>query len=208
MRNYYVKSVTSFYAAIIKPLEANTIKFLSRLEICDRLGTHKPYVKIMYCPFCNASDTKVLDSRLIREGNQTRRRRQCPVCKERFTTYETAELTLPRIIKRDGRRAPFSEEKLRAGMLRSLEKRPVSVEQIETAIARILRKVMTSSEREIPSSQVGEWVMEELHQLDQVAYVRFASVYRCFQDIDEFRKEITRLTRHARKSKTKCNHRS
>src|SRR5476651_574339 len=155
----------------------------------------------MYCPFCHASDTKVIDSRLIREGNQTRRRRECPACKERFTTYEAAELSLPRVIKRDGRRIPFSEEKLRAGMLRALEKRPVSVEQIETAIARIFRKAMTSGEREIPSPQVGEWVMEELHQLDQVAYVRFASVYRCFQDIDEFRREISRLTRHAKRTK-------
>jgi len=157
----------------------------------------------MYCPFCNTGDTKVIDSRLIREGNQTRRRRECPSCKERFTTYEAAELTLPRLIKRDGRRAPFNEEKLRAGMLRALEKRPVSMEQIETAIARILRKVMTSGEREIPSSQIGEWVMEELHQLDQVAYVRFASVYRCFQDIDEFRREISRLTRHAKRTKSR-----
>lgn len=156
----------------------------------------------MYCPFCNADDTKVIDSRLMREGNQTRRRRECPSCKERFTTYEVAELSLPRIIKRDGRRSPFSEEKLRGGMLRSLEKRPVSVEQIETAIARIIRKAMTSGEREIPSSMIGEWVMEELHSLDQVAYVRFASVYRCFQDIDEFRREISRLTRYAKRTKT------
>lgn len=157
----------------------------------------------MYCPFCNADDTKVIDSRLVREGNQTRRRRECPECKERFTTYEVAELSLPRLIKRDGRRAPFSEEKLRAGILRALEKRPVSVEQVETAIARIKRKAMTSGEREIPSSQIGEWVMEELHQLDQVAYVRFASVYRCFQDIDEFRREISRLTRYAKRTKSK-----
>lgn len=160
----------------------------------------------MYCPFCNADDTKVIDSRLIREGNQTRRRRECPDCKERFTTYEVVELSLPRVIKRDGRRALFSEEKLRAGMLRALEKRPVSVEQVETAIARIIRKARTSGEREIPSSQMGEWVMEELHQLDQVAYVRFASVYRCFQDIDEFRREISRLTKHAKRTKTKPNH--
>ena len=157
----------------------------------------------MYCPFCCAEDTKVIDSRLIREGNQTRRRRECPDCKERFTTYESAELTLPRIIKRDGRRAPFNLEKLRAGMLRALEKRPVSIEQIETSIARILRKAIISGEREVPSSQLGEWVMEELHLLDQVAYVRFASVYRCFQDIDEFRKEITKLTRHAKRTKSK-----
>jgi transcriptional repressor NrdR len=157
----------------------------------------------MYCPFCQTGDTKVIDSRLIREGNQTRRRRECPECEERFTTYETAELSLPRVIKRDGRRAPFSEEKLRSGMLRALEKRPVSVEQIETAIVHIIRKAMTSGEREIPSPHIGEWVMEELHQLDQVAYVRFASVYRCFQDIDEFRREISRLTRHAKRIQTK-----
>jgi len=161
----------------------------------------------MYCPFCHAEDTKVVDSRLFREENQTRRRRECPDCKERFTTYESAELSLPRIIKSDGRRAPFSEEKLRSGMLRALEKRPVSAEQIEAAIARLKRKAMTAGEREMPSSQLGEWVMEELHQLDQVAYVRFASVYRCFQDIDEFRKEISRLTRHAKtKRKRKQNH--
>jgi len=154
----------------------------------------------MYCPLCNTSDTKVIDSRLIRDGNQTRRRRECPNCKERFTTYETAELSLPRIIKRDGRRMPFSEQKLRAGMLRALEKRPVATEQIETAITRILRKAV-NNEREISSLQLGEWVMEELHQLDQVAYVRFASVYRCFQDINEFRREITKLTRHAKRTK-------
>lgn len=157
----------------------------------------------MYCPFCNACDTKVIDSRLIREGNQTRRRRECPDCKERFTTYESAELSLPRIVKRDGRRAPFNEDKLRAGFLRAMEKRPVSIEQIETAIVRIIRKAMTSGEREIPSSYIGEWVMEELHQLDQVAYVRFASVYRSFQDIDEFRREISRLTRYAKRTETK-----
>ena len=159
----------------------------------------------MYCPFCNAGDTKVIDSRLIREGNQTRRRRECPDCKERFTTYESAELSLPRVIKRDGRRAPFNEDKLRAGMLRAMEKRPVSIEQIETAIVRIIRKAMTSGEREIPSSHMGEWVMEELHQLDQVAYVRFASVYRSFQDIDEFRREISRLTRYAKRTETKSH---
>ena len=159
----------------------------------------------MYCPFCNASDTKVIDSRLVREGNQIRRRRECPDCKERFTTYEVAELTLPRLIKRDGRRVQFSEEKLRAGMMRALEKRPVSAEQIETALARIIRQAMTKGEREIPSSQIGEWVMEALHQLDQVAYVRFASVYRSFQDIEEFRKEISRLTRHGKRTQDKSN---
>lgn len=175
--------------------------------ISDKLWSRTILVesKAMYCPFCNASDTKVIDSRLMREGNQTRRRRECPDCKERFTTYETAELSLPRVIKRDGRRVPFSEDKLRAGVLRALEKRPVSVEQVETALARILRKAMTSGEREVPSPQIGEWVMEELHQLDQVAYIRFASVYRCFQDIDEFQREISRLNKHAKRTEPKSN---
>jgi transcriptional repressor NrdR len=150
----------------------------------------------MYCPFCNSADTKVIDSRLIREGNQTRRRRECPDCEERFTTYESAELSLPRVIKRDGRRVPFSEEKLRNGISKALEKRPVSVEEIETALVRIKRKTMTSGNREIQASQIGAWVMDELYQLDQVAYVRFASVYKCFQDIDEFRKEISKIMRH------------
>lgn len=147
----------------------------------------------MYCPFCNANDTKVTDSRLIREGNQVRRRRECLVCKERFTTYESAELALPRIIKRDGRRDIFNEEKLRAGILRALEKRPISLEQVENAISHILHKARACGEREIQSQQMGEWVMEELHKLDHIAYVRFASVYRSFQDIKEFHEEIRKL---------------
>lgn len=147
----------------------------------------------MYCPFCNSADTKVIDSRLIREGNQTRRRRECPDCQERFTTYESAELSLPRVIKRDGRRVLFSEQKLRDGFSKALEKRPVSIEDIETAIVRIKRKIMINGNREIQSSQIGAWVMEELYQLDKVAYVRFASVYYSFQDIDEFRKVITKI---------------
>lgn len=155
----------------------------------------------MYCPFCNTEDTKVIDSRLIREGNQTRRRRECPKCNERFTTYETAELSLPRIIKRDGTRSVFSEDKLRAGMMRALEKRPVSMDQVEASLAKIIRKATTSGDRELDSSKIGEWVMDELHQLDQVAYVRFASVYRSFEDISEFQKEISRLTKHAKQSK-------
>ena len=159
----------------------------------------------MYCPFCQAIDTKVIDSRLLREGNQTRRRRECPECKERFTTYETADLSLPRIVKRDGRRAPFSEDKLRAGILRALEKRPVSVEKVESAVTRILHQAMKCGEKEIPSAQIGEMVMNELHALDQVAYVRFASVYRSFEDIDEFRKEISKLTRNAKRSETKTD---
>jgi transcriptional repressor NrdR len=147
----------------------------------------------MYCPFCNANDTKVTDSRLMRENNQVRRRRECLICKERFTTYETAELSLPSVIKRDGRRDRFNEEKLRAGILRALEKRPVSLETIENAISRIIHQAHASGEREIPSQEIGEWVMGELRNLDQVAYVRFASVYRSFQDIKEFQDVITGL---------------
>lgn len=160
----------------------------------------------MYCPLCNADDTKVIDSRLIREGNEIRRRRECEQCKERFTTYESPELSLPRIVKRDGRRVQFSEDSLRAGMAKALEKRPVSTEQVETAVNRILRQALRSGEREILSSQIGEWVMEELHQLDQIAYVRFASVYRCFQDIEEFHKEISKLTRHAKQTTSQLRH--
>ncbi len=153
----------------------------------------------MDCPFCSTLDTKVIDSRLIREGNQIRRRRECPNCQERFTTYERIEWTFPRVIKRDNRHDIFDEPKLRAGMLRALEKRPISLQQIDTAVARIIRKAQAYGEREISSSQIGEWVMEELQHLDQVAYVRFASVYRSFQDINEFREEVKRLEGHTQK---------
>lgn len=147
----------------------------------------------MYCPFCGQEDTKVIDSRLVADGSQVRRRRECSQCDERFTTYETAELALPRVIKRDGSRNPFNEEKLRSGILKALEKRPVSLEQIEEAIGRIKHHVRAGGEREITSQSIGEWVMQELSKLDQVAYVRFASVYRSFQDINAFREEIKRL---------------
>lgn len=154
----------------------------------------------MYCPFCNANDTKVTDSRLMRENNQVRRRRECLICKERFTTYETAELALPSVIKRDGRRDRFNEEKLRGGISRALEKRPVSRERIENAISHIIHKAQARGEREIASEEIGEWVMEELRNLDQVAYVRFASVYRSFQDIKEFQDVITRLENQNKES--------
>ena len=147
----------------------------------------------MRCPFCQAQDTKVIDSRLSGEGDQVRRRRECTVCKERFTTYETVELNLPRIIKTDGRRVNFDGRKLRAGMSRALEKRSVSTEDIETAINHITRKLMASGESEVSSRYVGELVMDELKRLDQVAYVRFASVYRQFQDVNAFREEIEHL---------------
>jgi len=147
----------------------------------------------MHCPFCSATETKVIDSRLIAEGEQVRRRRECGVCGERFTTFETAELLMPRLIKRDGRRQAFEEEKLRAGMLRALEKRPVGLEQIDTAIGRVKRKLRASGEREVPARLLGELVMEQLRTLDEIAYIRFASVYRSFTDLNEFRAELDRL---------------
>lgn len=147
----------------------------------------------MYCPFCAAEDTKVIDSRLSSEGAQVRRRRECLSCGERFTTFEVAELVMPRVVKRGGVREPFNESKLRGGIIRALEKRPVATEQIEVAIERIQHKMRGSGEREVDSRQLGEWVMAELRTLDQVAYVRFASVYRSFQDVNAFREEIDRL---------------
>jgi len=149
----------------------------------------------MHCPFCRADDTKVIDSRLVAEGEQVRRRRECTQCGERFTTFETAELWMPRLVKRDGSRVPFDEEKLRNGMQRALEKRPVSVEQIETAISQMKHKLRALGEREIESLLLGEMVMEQLKELDEIAYIRFASVYRHFQDLDQFREEIERLAK-------------
>jgi transcriptional repressor NrdR len=147
----------------------------------------------MHCPFCSAEDTKVIDSRLVADGDQVRRRRECLSCKERYTTYEVAELVMPRLIKQDGSREPFNEEKLRAGFLRALEKRPVSIEAIEAEIQQIKHALRATGEREVKSLVLGELVMEHLKQLDQVAYVRFASVYRSFQDIAEFRDAIESL---------------
>ena len=148
----------------------------------------------MHCPFCDAEDTKVIDSRLVAEGSQVRRRRECQHCTERFTTFETAELVMPRIVKGDGSREPFNEDKLRAGLLRALEKRPVSMEDIEAMIGRISQNLRATGERELPSRAIGETVMEELRSIDDVAFVRFASVYRSFQDVSEFSDEIRRLT--------------
>lgn len=150
----------------------------------------------MHCPFCSDSETKVIDSRLVSEGNQVRRRRECQQCGERFTTYETAELVLPRVIKTNGSRQPFDEEKLRSGLLRALEKRPVELEQMEAAIDRIKFRLRATGEREVPTRDVGELVMDELRELDDVAYVRFASVYRSFQDVNEFRREIEAMDKH------------
>lgn len=147
----------------------------------------------MHCPFCRAQETKVADSRLVAEGAQVRRRRECLSCSERFTTFESAELTMPRVVKHDGTYQHFDDEKLRRGMLRALEKRPVSMEQIDTAINRIKNELRATGEREIDAKLIGEFVMQALKGLDEVAYVRFASVYRSFQDIDEFRKELDSL---------------
>ncbi len=154
----------------------------------------------MHCPFCSADDTKVIDSRLVADGDQVRRRRECTACGERFTTFETAELVLPRIIKSDGVRQPFDENKLRSGMMHSLQKRPVSIEQIDAAVHRILHRLRATGEREVKARLVGELVMDELKTLDSVAYVRFASVYRSFQDISEFRTEIEKLERDTQAS--------
>ncbi|MDP5056484.1 transcriptional regulator NrdR [Marinomonas hwangdonensis] len=151
----------------------------------------------MRCPFCGTLDTKVVDSRLVSESAQVRRRRTCIHCHERFTTFEVAELQMPKLIKSDGSREVFDEDKLRNGILKAIEKRPVSIEAIETAITRIKEKMQATGERELPSRWTGEAVMEELQRLDQVAYVRFASVYRSFKDISEFREAIDRLENHS-----------
>ena len=147
----------------------------------------------MHCPFCSAVDTKVIDSRLVGEGSQVRRRRQCLLCHERFTTFEVAELVMPRVIKSDEVREPFDEEKLNRGMQKALEKRPVSSDAIEQSIISIKSQLRATGEREVPSKLIGSLVMDELKKLDKVAYIRFASVYRSFEDIREFGEEIAKL---------------
>ncbi len=150
----------------------------------------------MQCPFCHAVDTKVTDSRLVGDGQQVRRRRECILCSERFTTYEIVELSLPRLIKKDGRYAQFEEEKLRAGIVRSLEKRPISLTKVDELINKLLTKLKSSTEREITTKLLGEWVMLELKNLDEVAYLRFASVYGCFSTIDQFKEVIENLQKN------------
>jgi transcriptional repressor NrdR len=149
----------------------------------------------MHCPFCPHTDTRVVDSRLADDGSTVRRRRECPACGERFSTFETAELKLPTIVKSDSRREAFDERKLRVSFDRALQKRPVSQQQIDAAVDHVIRALRRSGERELPSLRVGEFVMGELKKLDQVAYVRFASVYRRFEDVQAFREEIERLER-------------
>lgn len=147
----------------------------------------------MHCPFCSADDTKVIDSRLSNEGAMVRRRRECQACGERFTTFETAELVMPYIIKQSGQREPFNEHKLRSGIQRALEKRPVGTDNIEKAIVHITKRMRATGDREVPADLVGSFVMDELRDLDQVAYVRFASVYRSFEDVSAFEEEIEKL---------------
>jgi len=159
----------------------------------------------MYCPFCSANETKVIDSRLVADGHQVRRRRECLACHERYTTFESAELVMPRIIKRDGSREPFNEDKMLSGLTRALEKRPVSMEQIELAVNKLKSQMRATGEREISSEMLGDLIMAQLKELDKVAYLRFASVYLSFEDISEFADEITRLGKEkngkAKKSK-------
>ena len=149
----------------------------------------------MHCPFCQHVDTRVIDSRVSEDGASIRRRRECEQCNERFNTFETAELKLPALVKSDGRREAFDERKLRTGFERALQKRPVSSEQIDNAVRAVINALRTTGERELPSRRLGEFVMAELKKLDQVAYVRFASVYRRFADVADFREEIERLER-------------
>ena len=144
----------------------------------------------MHCPFCGAEDTKVIDSRLVADGAQVRRRRECLACHERYTTFESAELLMPTVIKKDGRRCPFDEEKLRHGLSRALEKRPISEEQLESLLASILHRVNSIGEREICSEIIGDIALTELRPLDEVAYIRFASVYRSFQNVQAFKKIV------------------
>lgn len=147
----------------------------------------------MRCPFCHSADTSVIDSRLIDEGDGVRRRRKCNTCDERYTTYERAELSLPRVVKSNNERVSFDESKLRKGLQLSLEKRPVGADEIESALNNILRRARGAGEGEVRSREIGEWVMDELRKLDDVAYIRFASVYRSFQDVSAFQDEIDRL---------------
>ena len=147
----------------------------------------------MHCPFCGHIDTKVIDSRLAGEGRQVRRRRECLACEERFTTFEMPELVMPHVVKRDDRREPFDAGKLRHGIESALSKRPVPSEEIEQAIVRIIHRLQTMGEREVDSRYIGDLVMDELRRLDEVGYVRFASIYRSFQDVTEFQDEIQRL---------------
>ena len=141
----------------------------------------------MKCPFCGSADTQVIDSRVSEPGDSIRRRRRCVACQKRFTTYETVELRLPQVVKTNGDRSDFDVDKIRVGFQRALHKRPVPTGFVDAAINRIVQQVLSLGEREVPTRQIGEMVMRELHALDKVAYIRFASVYRSFSDVSDFR---------------------
>jgi transcriptional repressor NrdR len=147
----------------------------------------------MHCPFCKAEDTQVIDSRVSDDGDSIRRRRRCTACSKRFTTYETVEFRMPQVVKQDGSRTEFDLDKLRTGFMRALHKRPVPTPLVDDAVATITQQVLALGEREIPSRRIGEMVMKELYKLDTVAYIRFASVYRSFQDVDDFRDAIKEM---------------
>jgi transcriptional repressor NrdR len=153
------------------------------------------------CPFCNAPDTQVVDSRVNEEGTSVRRRRRCPKCSKRFTTYETIELRLPQVVKQDGRRTEFSRDKLVTGFRRALHKRTVPTEKVDAAVERIVQNLLALGVREVPARQIGDMVMDELYQLDQVAYIRFASVYRAFQDVEDFRNVIQEVQKPSSRRK-------
>jgi len=149
----------------------------------------------MKCPFCGADDSQVVDSRASEEGDRIRRRRRCPACDKRFTTYETVELRIPQVVKTNGTREEYDEEKVRTGFMRALHKRPVPTEYVDAAVERITQKLLSLGEREIPSRRVGEMVMRELYRLDKVAYIRYASVYKDFQDVADFRDVLKEVAR-------------
>ena len=155
----------------------------------------------MHCPFCKAPDTQVIDSRVNDDGDSIRRRRRCAVCNKRFTTYETVELRMPQLVKQDGSRTEFDLDKLRTGFMRALHKRPVPTEYVDASIQRIVQQVLSLGEREIPARQIGELVMDELRKLDKVGYIRFASVYRSFQDVADFRDAIKEVETPTRRGK-------
>ena len=157
----------------------------------------------MKCPFCNTDDTSVLDSRVSEDGESIRRRRRCLTCDKRFTTYETVELRMPQVVKQDGNRSAFDRDKLLTGFMRALHKRPVPTEYVDAAIDRIVQKLLSLGEREVPSRKLGEMVMQELYKLDKVAYIRFASVYKSFQDVDDFHDAIKEVQRPRRKKAAK-----
>ncbi|SFW23059.1 transcriptional regulator NrdR [Nitrosovibrio sp. Nv17] len=159
----------------------------------------------MKCPFCNADDTSVIDSRVSEEGNRIRRRRRCLTCDKRFTTYETVELRLPQVIKQDGNRSEFNRDKLLTGFMRALHKRPVPTGEVDAALDRIVQKLLSMGVREVPTRKIGEMVMQELYRLDKVAYIRFASVYRSFQDADDFQSAIEEAQRPQRKRRSRVS---